>query len=104
MIAFRVEMPELVDAGEGHLLVGIIDDGGALEVGDVMHLALEVDSAPAQVAATIAEEAVDWSRIDDELPRSNTIGDVEIVDAELDLDLRMLEHPAEDRRVAVGRH
>src|ERR1700728_4298705 len=54
-IALRVEMPELVDTGERHILVGVVHDRRPLEVARGEHLHVEIERAPAQVARSVSE-------------------------------------------------
>src|SRR3954454_23115632 len=55
VLALGVEVPELVDPGERHVLVGVVHDRGALEVADRQHLGLEVQRAPAQLTGLVVE-------------------------------------------------
>src|SRR6202167_2925601 len=57
-IALRVEMPELVDTGERHILVGVVHDRRPLEVARGEHLHVEIERAPAQVARSVSEVGV----------------------------------------------
>ena len=47
VVPFGVEVPELVDAGQGHVEVGVVHDRRALEVAHRQHLEVEVEGAPA---------------------------------------------------------
>src|SRR4051812_35764019 len=64
VLPLGVEVPELVDAGKGHVLVGVVHDRGALEVADRQHLGLEVQRAPAELTGLVVEVPVDGTRED----------------------------------------
>ena len=64
-VALRVEVPELVDARERDVFVGVVHDRCALEVAGRKHLRLEVERAPAQMPLGVVEVAVDRAGVDD---------------------------------------
>jgi hypothetical protein len=53
-----VEVPELVDAGPRHVLVGVVHDGRALEVAGLEDLLVEVQRPPRERAVGELEVAV----------------------------------------------
>ena len=102
-VALGVEVPELVDPGEGHVLVGVVHHRGALEVAGRLHGQLEVDGPPRELARGVAEVRVDRAGVDDRDLADVLVAHVEEVGLEAHLDLRVVDHPLQPRGVAVDR-
>ena len=105
--AFRMEMPELQDAGPRRVGVGVVHHRAALEIADRQHLLVEVQRPPAQRAGRVVEVPVHRPGVDDR-QRAPGGGQAqraicEEVGVESDLDPRMVGHPLQPGAVPVDR-
>ena len=108
VVALRVEMARLDNAGVRDVFVVVVHHRRALEVPDVEHLFFEVDGAPGQIAFGVVEVAVNGSGVNDrdvadDLALAVLVGLIEEVRVEPDLDVGVFGHLLDPRRVAVGR-
>ncbi|MBG9887140.1 hypothetical protein ABE10_11475, partial [Bacillus toyonensis] len=102
-----MEVLELMDARVRHVGIRVVHDRGALEVSDVEDLLLQVDRAPAELARAVVEVTVDGAGVDDrDLSDGRLLveglGLVEEVDVQLHVDVGVVGHALQPRRVAVG--
>jgi hypothetical protein len=67
-----MKMLELMDARERRVRVGIVDDGSALEVGNVKHLALEIHRP--MTSCRVGEQRSDETRAREFVARCTPIG------------------------------
>ena len=103
-----MEVPELMDAGEGHVEIGVVHHGGPLEVaGTGQHLLFQIDGAPRQGTLAIVEIAVHRAGVDHGYPAGDPrlrvfVRLVEEVGAGQHGDQWIVGHPGQPRAVAVG--
>ena len=86
-----------------HALRRIVHHAYGLEAALLERLRPELEAAVGQGAEAVVEELVDRSG-EDRVVGHDLAADVVVIDAERDLDQRMVEHPLEHAGVAIGRH
>ena len=106
VVPLRVEMPELVDSGVGHVEVVVVHHRGALEVAGGQHFDFEIQCAPAEPAIGVVEVAVQRAGVDHRGVRAlgaQLVADVEPVGVQPHLDAVVGGHVLQPRGVAVDR-
>ena len=106
ILALRVEVTELVDAGVRDVRVVVVHHRGALKVAGVQHLLLKVEGAPAQVAFRVVEVAVQRAGVDHRRLRglgAQLVADLEPVGVEANLDVLVIRHVLQPLGVALDR-
>src|SRR5215472_17733842 len=102
-LPFRVEVPELVDAGERDVGVRVVHDRRALEVAGGQDLQVEVEGTPAQVARRVVEVRVERAGIHDGHAPQKLGSQAREIGVQPHLDLRVIDHALQPGSVAVDR-